>query len=642
MIRIKIINDDGKINITNEDLDANSFSLLESICSETWLKFGCCESSILKFTTVNRFIGLQGQWLNVSIEEDGNSVNVGRYKVRKDTPTANKEFRDITAYDIMYDILQSDISNWYNNLLPDSSTTVTLKEFRDSFCEHLGVVQVGTELINDSMIVERTVNPSDLSGKDIITSICELNGVFGHINSDGKLEYISLDASIHGLYPRNDLYPANDLYPSSSGGEKILKSTYISCEYEDFVTKYIGKLVIRQEEEDAGITIGYGINTYKVEGNFLVYGKSSEELLEIGTNLFNKIKDVVYRPAKVECIGDISRRIGSAIKLITKYDIVETFILQREYTGIQSPHDNYIADGNEYCPSNINEQSVAIMQLKSKTNVLTRDVDQTKSQITSINEDLEEQQTQITQNSKEINLKVSKGDVSSEISQEAGDITIKANRVSIESDKFKLNKNGAVEASDMKITGGSIKLTALEQSNQIVINREEGSGTIGIAFPVCNFIGRNGAKIAFSLDQGTVYCEGSGGERLAVVGVINVFENGATFNGTVYTPDGTVSKSDFHIKKDFERLNEEESSDFICSLIPYKYRLKNGTSNRYHHGFIAQQVKKAMGDNDWGVYVEDEQGIKGLRYEELIADLIATVKFQDKRISELERRFFNE
>lgn len=478
MIRIKIINDDGKINITNEDLDANSFSLLESICSETWLKFGCCESSILKFTTVNRFTGLQGQWLNVSIEEDGNSVNVGRYKVRKDTPTANKEFRDITAYDIMYDILQSDISNWYNNLLPDSSTTVTLKEFRDSFCEHLGVVQVETELINDSMIVERTVNPSDLSGKDIITSICELNGVFGHINSDGKLEYISLDVAIHGLYPRNDLYPANDLYPSSSGGEKILKSTYISCEYEDFVTKYIGKLVIRQEEEDAGVTIGYGINTYKVEGNFLLYGKSSEALLEIGTNLFNKIKDVVYRPAKVECIGDISRRIGSAIKLITKYDIVETFILQREYTGIQSPHDSYIADGNEYCPSNINEQSVAIMQLKSKTNALIRDVDRTKSQITSINEDLEEQQSQITQTSKSIETEVKRAtqketELSSRIKQTVSSISLKINNG--EKTAGIVIKLENEDGTTSEVTGtiamtGTVTFNDLSNAGQTVIN----------------------------------------------------------------------------------------------------------------------------------------------------------------------------
>ena len=251
-------------------------------------------------------------------------------------------------------------------------------------------------------------------------------------------------------------------------------------------------------------------------------------------------------------------------------------------------------------------------------------------------------QSQITQNAESIKSKVSKGDVSSEISQEAGDITIKANRVSIESDKFKLNKNGAVEASDMKITGGSIKLTAIENKNQFMIVRDDGIGSVVLAFPVCTFMGRHGAKVSVSQDQGSIYLYDEGTTRTALIGSVNIFENGATFNGTVYTPDGTVSKSDFHIKKDFERLNEEESSDFICSLIPYKYRLKNGTSNRYHHGFIAQQVKKAMGDNDWGVYVEDEQGIKGLRYEELIADLIATVKLQDKRISELERRFINE
>ena len=160
--------------------------------------------------------------------------------------------------------------------------------------------------------------------------------------------------------------------------------------------------------------------------------------------------------------------------------------------------------------------------------------------------------------------------------------------------------------------------------------------------PVSFFTGANGRSIAIALTLGSIFFRDTDGSNLAQVGLVNVFKNGATFNGTVYTPDGTVSKSDFHIKKDFERLNEEESSDFICSLIPYKYRLKNGTSNRYHHGFIAQEVKEAMGDNDWGVYVEDEQGIKGLRYEELIADLIATVKFQDKRISELERRFVNE
>jgi hypothetical protein len=44
-----------------------------------------------------------------------------------------------------------------------------------------------------------------------------------------------------------------------------------------------------------------------------------------------------------------------------------------------------------------------------------------------------------------------------------------------------------------------------------------------------------------------------------------------------------------------------------------------------------------MGDDDWGLYVDrgGEDG-KGLRYEELIADLVCVVQEQNKRIKSLE------
>ena len=54
-----------------------------------------------------------------------------------------------------------------------------------------------------------------------------------------------------------------------------------------------------------------------------------------------------------------------------------------------------------------------------------------------------------------------------------------------------------------------------------------------------------------------------------------------------------------------------------------------------------------MGDEDWGVYIEideftDAEGntdsFKCIRYEELIADLIATVQSQNERIKVLEER----
>ena len=119
-----------------------------------------------------------------------------------------------------------------------------------------------------------------------------------------------------------------------------------------------------------------------------------------------------------------------------------------------------------------------------------------------------------------------------------------------------------------------------------------------------------------------------------------------------------ISASDKNVKKDIQTLNIEDSAHFIYSLIPSEFRFKNGTSNRLHHGLIAQEVKKSMGDSDWGLfidkkvdnenYIETEVNSKtgeqtqlltaryGLRYDELIADLIATVQSLNNRLKALE------
>ncbi len=119
------------------------------------------------------------------------------------------------------------------------------------------------------------------------------------------------------------------------------------------------------------------------------------------------------------------------------------------------------------------------------------------------------------------------------------------------------------------------------------------------------------------------------------------------FTGTLYTNDGTVQVSDINLKKNIEVLDKDKASDFIYSLTPTKYKLLNGTSDRYHHGLIAQDVKDKMGDEDWGLYCDvediDENNIVtnsycALRYDELIADLIATVQSQNKRIKKLEQK----
>ena len=119
--------------------------------------------------------------------------------------------------------------------------------------------------------------------------------------------------------------------------------------------------------------------------------------------------------------------------------------------------------------------------------------------------------------------------------------------------------------------------------------------------------------------------------------------------GTLSTTSGTVSQSDKNAKSDITSLDILKTSEFIYSLNPVKYKYKNGTSDRFHHGLIAQEVKESMGENDWGVYIDFnvkneknktfETSLKyplALRYEELIADLIATIQSQNNRIKALE------
>lgn len=116
--------------------------------------------------------------------------------------------------------------------------------------------------------------------------------------------------------------------------------------------------------------------------------------------------------------------------------------------------------------------------------------------------------------------------------------------------------------------------------------------------------------------------------------LIDIQSAGTYFKTTAYTSSGAVVTSDRNAKHDIVDIDIEESNNFIQSLKPVSFKYNDGTSDRDHHGFIAQDVKESMGDKDWGIYIDDK-GNKGLRYEEIIADLVGTVQYQNSIINEL-------
>lgn len=462
-IQLEIISDDGKIHITNTEFHEEEFELTESLCSQSELTFGAVEAGSVKFKVSNIFLPMKGRWMTIRMIIGGHTDQpflIGRFKGYSDTPTADRKYRDVVAYDALYDILNADVAAWYNTVFPshkeqqkdkDGKTTtvtvydpVTMKQFRDSFFKHFGIEQADIILVNDGMSIEKTVavtasseTSSDteesstigesMSGKEVLSCICEINGCMGHMGRDGKFHYIYLEQEIQGLYPRNDLYPADDLFPRDPKSNRIGKDLYITAEYEDFLVKTINKLQIREQKNDIGVIVGTGDNAYVIEDNFLVYGKGSKELKGIAKNILSKIRGIVYRPFTADCKGNPCLEVGDAVRLPTRYELIESYIFKRTLKGIQALRDDLEADGEECRTSKVNGIQRSILQLKGKSNVLERTIEKTQSTI-----EVKERKliSQITQTATEIRTEVKNtaDGLSSRITQNANNITAEVKR----------------------------------------------------------------------------------------------------------------------------------------------------------------------------------------------------------------------
>lgn len=509
--QLSIVSDDGKVNITNTELHQEKFELTESLCSEQELTFGSCEADMIKFTVSNTFLPMKGRWMTVRMSLGGHAdipFQFGRYKVDSDTPTADRTCRDVVAYDALYDILNADVAAWYNTVFPshkeqqkdkDGKTRtvtvydpVTMKQFRDSFFKHFGIEQADIILVNDGMSIEKTVavtasseTSSDteesstigesMSGKEVLSCICEINGCMGHMGRDGKFHYIYLEQNIQGLYPRNDLYPADDLFPRDPKSNRIGKDLYITAEYEDFLVKTINKLQIREQKNDIGVIVGTGDNAYVIEDNFLVYGKGTKELKGIAKNVLSKIRGIVYRPFAADCKGNPCLEVGDAVRLPTRYELIESYILKRTLKGIQALRDDLEADGEEYRTNGANGIQKSILKLKGKSNVLERTIEKTQSTITDVEKGL---QSQITQTATEIRTEVKNttDGLSSRITQNASSITAEVKRaqgqevelaaaIKINEDKITAEVTRASEAEgDLS---GNIEVTATKIRSEV-------------------------------------------------------------------------------------------------------------------------------------------------------------------------------
>ena len=521
--QLKIVCSDGTI-VTNKNFSSTSsdFSLSESLCSDSKLSFGKCESSCLKIKIANTVNSLKGQTLQVTetlANKNDVPFKIGTYIVDEDTLTSDKKYRNITAYDRLYSISSMNVSDWYSKLFPSKQVpliryenvtkewtytgidgkeiteyyeelepityyqteyeSITLKAFRDSFFKYIGLTQQSTTLVNDAMKVSKSVDDIDLTAKDVLEAICEINGVFGKMSRDDVFTYVELKPFSRELLPSKTLYPNKSLFPRKPGNvdtRRLEMGEYKTLQVGDTNFEQITKLQIRQSEDDIGYIAGDDTGvTYIIQGNFLTYSSGTEELKTIANNVLSKISKVIFNPVNITLQGNPCVETGDIIRIIdTNNNVYTSYVLQRTLTGIQMIMDSIISEGDQSL-AEVNGIHHDILKLQGKTNELSRLIEGTSSILNDYAKGLKSEIAQKTDSIKldvsksfavtndtikkvqaDLELKIDKddnGQIISMINASADVINLTGNRLTLGSDNCTITKDGTITAKNALLSG---------------------------------------------------------------------------------------------------------------------------------------------------------------------------------------------
>lgn len=611
--------------IENDRIVTESLQITEALSSDEDLVFGSCEGAELQITVADVTQDITNREFTLTVEIGGYEMALGIYTVKSFVRQSDRRKRKITAYDRM-SWFNVDVANWYNNL----SFPMTLKTFRDSLCNYIGIAQNDATLLFDSMELTKTIEPQQISGTDVLSAICEINGCFGHVDKTGALTYVQLQQT--GLYPSETLYPEETLYPSEFGGDGMPTETVSTYKqpmtYEDYLVEGIDSLVIRQEEGDVGANVGEGNNTYAIEGNFLVYGKSGQELLSIAQSLLPYISGRVYRPVSLDCNCMPWLEVGDAIIVPTKDDIVETFVMKRTISGCQAMRDKIESTGSQTREEQFTIQR-QITQLEGKSAVIVKTIEGVSATVTDL---AESTSAQFKLTAQQISLKVSKGDVTSELNSE---LTITGNSINLTTGHFTINAaNMTVDAqgnatfsgnvTGATITGGSINIGGgkftvssggIVKAEDAVITAATLNAT-GIIYAE-EGISCNGDASFDYLYAGEIYCPGP------ITGQINDI-------------------SDRRIKEDISEVPLINCYKIVMGLNPVSFKYKNNQNNGV--GLVAQEVLSLMKDLNVDyplVNYDSKRDMYMIPYGGYISILAGAIQYQDDRLKKMEEKLEN-
>lgn len=216
---------------------------------------------------------------------------------------------------------------------------------------------------------------------------------------------------------------------------------------------------------------------------------------------------------------------------------------------------------------------------------------------------------------------------------------------------------GDLNASNIGLNGFFTLKSGSTVYGYIGVNTTKGGAVLSDSGKNNFFVATNSAAKLSYMDTNNVYASSNhvafqfGTKYVKFNGTALYNESTATLGtssykwGQGYSTASTFSTSDRNEKHSIEDL-PEKYLDLFDRLRPVRFKFNDGTSDRFHVGFIAQDVEDSMSAAEidsqefggFGKDIHEETGadIYMLRYEEFIGILAAKMQDVDKRLKLLE------
>jgi hypothetical protein len=308
-------------NITSGFHDG-TISLDEKICDDEELDFNVIMSSLFS-ATIQGISDITGLKIYAYQTIGAYTVNLFTGYVQSAQYVSGTTHRKVLAYDVISYHANDNMATWYNTVF--ASGDVTVKTFRDSLFAEIGITQVTATLVNDTVLLKKTLTSTTLPLIQLLGMICEFNGVIGHATRTGTFQYIDLSASTN--------YDVSDNFRTTTTKE-------------EFTTTKIGK--VRIVTDTLTIEYGAGTNIYTVANNTLLNGLSNVTLTAIATAMYNKVKDIEYRPCDIRMtISEPNLTVGDKITISTARESIVTYVMQNILSGVQMFTQEILATGSQ-------------------------------------------------------------------------------------------------------------------------------------------------------------------------------------------------------------------------------------------------------------------------------------------------------